>query len=441
MKVGSFLIDKTVISEEPLIAAPGGINPVFQRPSYPSGEDISRRKSLSANLLSSDIATIVSRYLNPGELPKEWALAVEPVGDGGDELVDSSNRSSAQWRPSVSFSELVRLYYHLSIYRRTFCSTKEVEDEVVDLVRQAGGRFRLRVVRENEPFESYVGSGGERLLFRALHPVEKADAVRIFGNRMTFELVTGGDIRHMMRSLGYRRTNQLLEIKTWLVSNFSLVDLEQFLFIGSLVLYANAVRYPNDFDLYVHHQPSVLSNGKNIQSYFRELLGEQFSPLPFVDIVLKDFGYWSPAAERNYLYNWPRSFGAANMDLVIAYPTNHFYFHGLKCVSLRGDLERRRRRVRPASYADIIGIKEVLGRGKDVDLPRLPRLTWIDNQWQELKEKDHFYRKIQRYIQQRYGTRISTEGICSMIERGEAVRPFDYPGDDLPMEIFEETSK
>ena len=142
-----------------------------------------------------------------------------------------------------------------------------------------------------------------------------------------------------------------------------------FMVNSSSLLYLLGAREANDIDCYIHTIPEELVSVVNGQ--------KESGELDFLDYKIKNTENW-PCYWNKWLDIWASSCGARYFEEILACDHYHFYFLGVKLISLECDIQRRLKRLRPASFADLMMLKDRFHL--NITIPPIP-------------EKENVYRK------------------------------------------------
>jgi hypothetical protein len=140
-----------------------------------------------------------------------------------------------------------------------------------------------------------------------------------------------------------------LKYRKWLNNNVNIGDQSQFLLYSSIVLYLLGHRPISDLDLYVHEIPTELQEKVNefgTNNVFN-----------YIDYSIKNTAKW-PRYWDTWLDEWARLCGAKYFEEILGNPKYHFYFLGVKIISLECDVQRRLNRCRPRAVADLISLRK-----------------------------------------------------------------------------------
>lgn len=139
-----------------------------------------------------------------------------------------------------------------------------------------------------------------------------------------------------------------LKYRSWLNSNIVYKDQQQFMLFSSIVLYLIGNRAMNDLDLYIHTLPTEII----------ELTEEFKEPsLNYIEYRIKNTDNW-PDYWNTWLDTWANKCGAKYFEEILGNPRYHFYFLGVKIISLDCDIVRRIERSRPRAIADLIALRK-----------------------------------------------------------------------------------
>jgi hypothetical protein len=139
-----------------------------------------------------------------------------------------------------------------------------------------------------------------------------------------------------------------LKYRSWLNSNILYKDQMQFMLFSSIVLYLIGNRLMNDLDLYIH----------TIPSHIIEVTDQLKDPVfNYIEYKIKNTGNW-PDYWNSWLDIWANKCGAKYFEEILGNPRYHFYFLGVKIISLNCDIVRRIERARPRAIADLIALRK-----------------------------------------------------------------------------------
>jgi hypothetical protein len=143
--------------------------------------------------------------------------------------------------------------------------------------------------------------------------------------------------------------NMFLKYINWLNENISILDRSQFMLFSSIVLYLLGHRSMNDLDLYIHTVP------ENVILKLDELKNNEL--FNFLEFKVKNTSNW-PNYWDTWLDIWAQKSGAKYFEEILGNPKFHFYFLGIKVISLHCDVIRRIERNRPRAIADLISLRK-----------------------------------------------------------------------------------
>ena len=178
------------------------------------------------------------------------------------------------------------------------------------------------------------------------------NCVSLFFSNSSLKFLEKQDFDYFLGSDRENSKKMFLKYRTWLLSNIDIKYQSQFMLYSSIVLYLLGHRAINDIDLYVHTIPNDLNDklklfdeSKNINLDFK------------LDFKVKNTDNW-PNYWDTWLDEWAQKCGAKYFEEILGNPKYHFYFLGVKIISLHCDITRRLLRNRPRAVADLISLRK-----------------------------------------------------------------------------------
>jgi len=155
-----------------------------------------------------------------------------------------------------------------------------------------------------------------------------------------------------------------LKYKKWLQTNINILDQSKCMLFSSVVLYLLGHRNINDLDLYIH------TVSKEVEDKFNELNKDEI--FNFIEFKIKNTENW-PNHWNTWLDEWAQKCGAKYFEEILGNSKYHFYFLGVKIISLECDIVRRLERNRPKAYADLIALRKRYSY--KIDIPQIPEIS------------------------------------------------------------------
>ena len=214
--------------------------------------------------------------------------------------------------------------------------------------------------------------------------------------------------------------------KNWLMQNVHLLDQIRFLTFSSSILYSYGLRRCNDYDTYFHWLPNeyVTPNFLNkIDKYFFN----DNTRFPFIDLNMKGQGKWVKGGAMEHWDKWfledvPQMIGAKTMEQIIYDPKYHFYFMGLKCMTLELDIKRRLGRSRPASLANVIATSKLLSM--NINIPDVSRFYYkmqgVMEKIDTPEKEQTFLHSIKCRLKERYRIDLTHDDIRALFKFSNA---------------------
>ena len=415
---------------------------------------IEELKSLSG-FLPFDSCDVQQSETSGHAIVKAVIICLNEIPEQVQSLLETAPESYIKMK--CTSKTLKNLYFYLNFYRQLTDAVHPLQELSNSMACTEAETIRLFAFR-TEFLEPAIANQIlkslplEDRIFITTDPLEVFDLERLLFIKSSRELIFNGDIHCFETASGLRALVRLLKLKKWLLDNFSDEDRNRFILIGSTVLFSFGIRTPNDIDLYVYRDLDDEAFLRHFEDALNTIPKELSS---CIEILVRGPGRWSnkrwldrkrdpnfiERAIDQYTYKWPNSFGAESIGEVIDNPKFHHYFLGLKCISLQAEIERRVRRNRPSAYADLFYMQSLsrIADNYDITIPRLTECIYSvkKKDWIPLEEKDRdkFFKRIQKYHKQRYGKPISDENgqpisdkkIKEKIVKGSDVKPFNYP--------------
>lgn len=234
-----------------------------------------------------------------------------------------------------------------------------------------------------------------------------------------------------LKHLGYQNLNHFLgpwmrksrlmflTIRNVIFNTFTCDNYQHLMLFSSVVLFILGQRAMNDLDMMIY-QDFKDFNRANQESI------TALSKYPFVDYSANGTDRWKHYWDT-WLTEWANHSGVDNFNDVLYDTDNHFYYFGVKVISIQLDISRRILRNRPASIADLYMLKENLPSTVEIKIPKLKKKykeyvsidnlcedeisKLVDEGYKKKKgelvkkfetDKDHFLETVLSYLVHRY---------------------------------------
>jgi hypothetical protein len=140
-----------------------------------------------------------------------------------------------------------------------------------------------------------------------------------------------------------------------------------------------------------------------------------------VDTHIEGRGAWTIGGEKERLFDWfnkewPVLYGAKSMDDTVLNPMHHFYYFGIKIISMKADIKRRLKRERPAAFADLIALNKLTNA--NIKLEPLSKGYWKNAEYFEFTDYEikDLYKKIVWYLRSRYSINLSIDDVKKLVK-------------------------
>jgi len=131
--------------------------------------------------------------------------------------------------------------------------------------------------------------------------------------------------------------------------------------------------------------------------------------------------------DKFFLEELPQMIGAKDIEEIMFNPKRHFYFMGLKFMTLDLDIQKRIQRFRPASLANVLAISKLLGR--NIKIPNIPRTYYksqgIAEKITTPEQENKFLETIQFRLKSRYRIDVSLDELRKIFnfENEKKIKP------------------
>ena len=191
---------------------------------------------------------------------------------------------------------------------------------------------------------------------------EKNICATVIFCQTTIDFIKLQNFDYFLTKENEKSKKMFLKYKNWLYNNVPLEKQCSFMLFSSIVLYLIGNREMNDLDLYIDHvDPEIAEKVKEF---------DEDETYKYIEYKLKgseNIKYW-PLHWHTWLDDWARKSGAKYFEEVVSCQRFHFYFLGVKVISLNCDIQRRVVRNRPRATADLIALR------KRYVIPKFPKI-------------------------------------------------------------------
>lgn len=248
---------------------------------------------------------------------------------------------------------------------------------------------------------------------------ETIELTQLFFNKNSVKLLQHQNLERLLSIDKFKSISYFMTLKNWIYTNVCTIDQIRFMVFSSFVLFSLGLRNVGDLDLLVHHLPVQSSTKTN--DFFAKLFdyfldGPHHFPFIKDGVSIKGYGGWNIGGSKEYLVDWfekewPALYGSKSMDDTILNPSFHYYFFGIKLISVQADIARRSQRSRPASYADLFAIKKFVFN--DIIIPKIPSGYWKNHVYINYSEseKKKLIKTIVFYLRSKYNLSYTIDHI------------------------------
>ena len=214
----------------------------------------------------------------------------------------------------------------------------------------------------NDSYPSKDISNPEYCIYIPKTGEEKNICSTVIFCQTTIDFIKLQNFDYFLRKENEKSKKMFLKYKNWLYNNVSLEKQCSFMLFSSIVLYLIGNREMNDLDLYIDHVDAEIA--EKVKEF------DEDETYKYIEYKLKgseNIKYW-PLHWHTWLDDWARRSGAKYFEEVVSCQRFHFYFLGVKIISLNCDIQRRVVRNRPRATADLIALR------KRYVIPKFPKI-------------------------------------------------------------------
>lgn len=212
----------------------------------------------------------------------------------------------------------------------------------------------------NEDFPNRDISSSDYVVYIPRNIEEKIISSSLMYCQTSIEFIKLQNFDYFLTKDNERSKKMFLKYKNWLFNNIPVNTRHSFMLFSSIVLYLIGNREINDLDLYID----------DVDELTREKINDfsEIETYKYIEYSVKgDEKRW-PKYWNKWLDEWARKSGAKYFEEVLSSHKFHFYFLGVKIISLNCDIQRRIARNRPRATADLIALR------KRYLIPKFPRI-------------------------------------------------------------------
>jgi len=245
------------------------------------------------------------------------------------------------------------------------------------------------------------------------------ELAQLFCNKNSLRLLQYQRLDRIFNKKFYKSYVMFMTYKNWLLNNVKPINQLRFMLFSSVVMYSLGLREMNDLDILVYHLPK----DEQLENVITKYIDDDKTRFHFIEITMQGRRDYVEGSENEYKMNWfnkewPNLYGAQSMDETYFNPKFHYYYFGVKIISMIADIKRRISRCRAASYADMIALFKLIQPIPEIELPDMPTGYWKSHVYCEYNSKEikTQIKKISFYLKNRYGINISDDEIKKIIK-------------------------
>jgi hypothetical protein len=248
------------------------------------------------------------------------------------------------------------MYEHIS---ENFKYISEYKETMIDIT--------ILIVKKKDNSKKYPNSdiiGNDYIVYIPNTKEQICNSICVFFSNTTLNFLEKQNFDYFLTKDMEPSKKMFLKYKKWLQTNINQLDQSKCMLFSSIVLYLLGHRNMNDLDLYIH------TVSKEVEMKFNELNNNEI--FNFIEFKIKNTENW-PKHWNSWLDIWAQKCGAKYFEEILGNPKYHFYFLGVKIISLECDVIRRLERSRPRAYADLIALRKRYSY--KIDIPQIPETS------------------------------------------------------------------
>lgn len=241
------------------------------------------------------------------------------------------------------------------------------------------------------------------------------DLVKLFFNKNSIRLLQYQRVDRLLYGSYNSSLGLLMSYKNWLYQEIKPKDQIRFMIFSSGVLYTLGIRNMRDIDLIANWGTEEIPN--TIAKY----LVDESTKFPFIDVHIRKNGKWyANDKHQEYLSEWfdkewPALYSAISMEDTIFNPKHHYYYCGVKLISMKADITRRIKRNRAAAFADLIAL--IMFTKIKVPIIELDKGCWKEHVYYEYTDTEikKMLKTVKYYMRKKYHIKMNEKEICKYI--------------------------
>lgn len=242
------------------------------------------------------------------------------------------------------------------------------------------------------------------------------DLIKLFFNKNSIRLLQYQRVDRLLYGDYNSSLILLMTFKNWLYQEILPKDQIRFMIFSSGILFSLGIRNMRDIDL-------IANFGKmRVPDTVTKFLINDSTKFPFIDIhIKKDDKWYANDKHQEYLSEWfdkewPCLYDANNMEQTILNPKYHYYYCGIKLISMKADITRRIKRNRAAAFADLIAL--TMFTNIKIPIINLDKGCWKEHKYYEYTDAEirKMLKTVKYYMKKKYRVKMSIEEILKYID-------------------------
>jgi len=226
-------------------------------------------------------------------------------------------------------------------------------------IRISGGQSEFKTILRNHLTEHNDKSlrGDDYLHINDFY-YQTLEYSKIYLHKKTISFIKRQNLKRFMAFDNGPSRLYFNTFKNWIIKNISLIDMERIVLMDSSTLYTYGIRQSRDIDILMFATSQLEKT--DIIDKMNKFFYDEKTKFPFAGVGIMNTKYFNKKwieSDKQWFDKWT----VKNRDDIIFDPKFHYYFNGVKLITLRGELIRKYYRQKYCDITDIIMVKELLG--------------------------------------------------------------------------------
>ena len=254
---------------------------------------------------------------------------------------------------TLNHKQLQAFFYQL-YYEDKFIKFRKMKDIDEYITKKIGNRkvykFNIAIFKNKNGYDvNPILKKSGMFYFYPKNRLEKIILTTMIFNHKSLEMMSKIDLEGFMRKFKNSKVF-FLKYRKMLFEKIKHQDHHKFMLFSSINLYLLGLREMSDLDVYV----DILENVETKNALDKVMNIKKDND--YIDFSIKGTELWKPYWNV-WLKEWARLCGTFSFNNILVDTQFHYYWCGVKIISMECDIQRRIARNRPRAYGDLIMLK------------------------------------------------------------------------------------